>query len=150
MVSVDVRELNPSFTAGGVTVYCGDVLEILSHMKDESVDCVVTSPPYFGLRDYQTAVWSGGDESCDHLAPATGSTQNKGNNGRRGTPFLACCGLCGAERTDSQLGLEATPAEYIAAMVNVFRDVRRVMTKTATLWLNMGDSYAGSWGAQSR
>ena len=74
-------------------------------IADESVQCCVTSPPYWGLRDYGVA---------------------------------------------GQLGLERTPAEYVEKIVAVFREVRRVLRKDGTVWLNLGDSYAGSWGAQSR
>ena len=52
------------------------------------------------------------------------------------------CSKCGARRIDSQLGLEATPEEYVANMVDVFREVRRVLRPDGTLWLNIGDSYA--------
>ena len=90
---------------GQAAFYHGDVREVLRQMPPESVQCVVTSPPYWGLRDY----------------------------GEQG-----------------QLGLEATPGEYVAAMVEVFREVRRVLRADGTLWLNLGDSYAGSWGAQGR
>lgn len=83
----------------------GDCLELLSAMPDCSVQCCVTSPPYWGLRDY------------GH---------------------------------DGQLGLEATPDEFVANLVAVFAEVRRVLRDDGTLWLNLGDSYAGSWGAQGR
>ena len=83
----------------------GDALEQLRLLPADSVHCCVTSPPYYGLRDYGVA---------------------------------------------GQIGLEPTPDEYIAALVAVFREVRRVLRKDGTLWLNLGDSYAGSWGAQSR
>jgi DNA modification methylase len=82
-----------------------DVLEGLAQLPDESVHCVVTSPPYWGLRDYGV---------------------------------------------DGQIGLEPTPAEFVVRMVGVFREVRRVLRKDGTCWMNLGDSYAGSWGAQSR
>lgn len=75
----------------------GDVIEKLKEIPDDSVQCVVTSPPYWGLRDY---------------------------------------GVKG------QLGLEDTPEEFVANMVAVFREVRRVLRKDGTLWLNIGDSYA--------
>lgn len=84
-----------------VQLLCGDALEVLKTLPGESVRCCVTSPPYWGLRDY----------------------------GVRG-----------------QLGLEKSPDEYVAKLVAVFREVRRAMTKDATLWLNLGDSYAGSRG----
>jgi DNA modification methylase len=77
----------------------GDSLTMLKTLPDESVHCCVTSPPYWGLRDYGV---------------------------------------------DGQLGLEKTPQEYITKMVEVFREVRRVLRKDGTCWLNVGDSYAGS------
>jgi DNA modification methylase len=60
------------------------------------------------------------------------------------------CGKCGARRIDQQIGLEATPEEHVAVLVDVFREVWRVMRPDATLWLNYGDLYAGSWGNQGR
>lgn len=133
---------DPYYTDDWLTVFCGDARAVMAEMPAESVHCVVTSPPYWGLRDYGTATWDGGDEACPHRVPATGSTQNKGNNDRTGTPFGGVCGVCGATRIDSQLGLEPTPEAYVANMVAVFREVRRVMRDDATLWLNLGDSYA--------
>jgi len=82
-------------------LYQGDALETLKQMEDESINCCVTSPPYWGLRDYGV---------------------------------------------DGQLGLEPTPDEYVAKMVEVFREVKRVLRNDGTLWLNLGDSYVGSWG----
>lgn len=83
------------------TLYCGDALTVLKRLPSESVRCCVTSPPYWGLRDYGVA---------------------------------------------GQLGLERTPEEYIATMVAVFREVRRVLIEDGTLWLNLGDSYAQAGG----
>jgi DNA modification methylase len=60
------------------------------------------------------------------------------------------CGKCGAKRIDSQLGLEKTPEEYVAKMVEIFREVRRVLRKDGTLWLNLGDSYASAWACDRR
>lgn len=79
----------------------GNSLDVLKTLPDESVHCCVTSPPYWGLRDY---------------------------------------GVSG------QLGLEKTPEEYVSKMVEVFREVRRVLRKDGTLWLNLGDSYATGAG----
>ena len=115
------------------------------------VQMCVTSPPYWGLRDYGTAKWEGGDTECDHLARptggATGSTL-KGSN-QRGTwsadgQYRSECGKCGAHRVDSQLGLEFTPQEYVANMVEVFRLVRELLADDGTLWLNLGDTYAAA------
>jgi len=129
-------------------ILVGDVREKLRELPDGVAHCVVTSPPYWGLRDYGTAEWEGGDAECDHALPATGSTQNKGNNGKMAQPFRAVCGKCGARRVDNQLGLEPTIDEYIANMVGVFREVRRVLRDDGTLWLNMGSAYAT--GGESR
>ncbi|MFA6690275.1 MAG: site-specific DNA-methyltransferase [Sphaerochaetaceae bacterium] len=79
------------------TVVNGDCRKILRMMDDNDMDCCVTSPPYFGLRDYGV---------------------------------------------EGQIGLEQTPDEYVAQMVEVFREVRRVLKPEGTLWLNLGDSYA--------
>lgn len=82
-----------------INIIEGDVLDRLRELPDETFQCVVTSPPYWGLRDY---------------------------------------GI------DGQLGLESTPEAYLARMVDVFSEVRRVLRKDGTLWLNMGDSYAAN------
>lgn len=82
-----------------VSILHGDCRDILRTLPDESVHCYVTSPPYFGLRDYNVA---------------------------------------------GQIGLEPTPEDYVAQMVSVFREVRRVLRDDGTLWLNLGDSYASS------
>ena len=65
---------------------------------------------------------------------------------KSGMPFISVCGKCGAVRIDEQIGLEETPEAYVAKLVEVFREVRRVMTKDGTLWLNLGDSYNGTGG----
>jgi len=108
-------------------------------MDSESVDCCVTSPPYWGLRDYGTATWEGGDAECDHAVPigrkggnAVGTKQTT-NSGSYGYREWLVCGKCGAIRIDSQIGLEPTPEAYVARMVEVFREVRRVMKKEGTL-----------------
>ena len=80
-------------------ILVGNCLDTLKTLKDKSVNCCVTSPPYFGLRDY-------------------------GN--------------------DNQIGLESSPEEYVNNLVKVFREVKRVLKDDGTLWLNLGDSYAGS------
>ena len=81
------------------TILPGNNIETLKTIPDNSVNCCVTSPPYYGLRDY---------------------------------------GI------DNQIGLEETPEEYIEALVAVFREVKRILRDDGTLWVNIGDSYAGS------
>jgi len=97
-------------------VLVGDAREQLAELQPASVQCIVTSPPYWGLRDYGTARWDGGDDECSHRVAATGSTQNKDNNNREGVPFADVCGKCGARRIDAQLGLEPTPDAYVASL----------------------------------
>lgn len=86
-------------------ILVGDVRDGLASLPERSVHCCVTSPPYWGLRDYGV---------------------------------------------EGQIGLEESPDRFVETMVEVFRAVRRVLRDDGTLWLNLGDSYAGSWGAQSR
>lgn len=136
------------------TILVGDVLEKLKELPDESIDCCVTSPPYWGLRDYGTAKWEGGSEGCDHSAAKEKSRYDYSldsspiqDGDRKGTDapkWKNICPSCGARKVDAQIGLEKTPEEYVAKLVAVFREVRRVLKKEGTLWLNLGDSYSGS------
>ena len=138
----------------------GDCREVLRTLPDRSVQCCVTSPPYFGLRDYGTGEWAGGDPACDHTDRAYGKGRGDGkwfDGGKprelaEGRPSLGrSCPRCGAQRIDSQIGLEATPAEYVAEIVAVFREVRRVLRDDGTCWLNLGDSYSNDtkWGGST-
>jgi DNA modification methylase len=137
------------------TILIGDVRKRLAEIPDQSVQTCITSPPYWGLRDYGTASWNGGDENCDHVADPS-KTKKFGNesfNDNRpsreatktnGYYFNNMCEKCGARRIDWQVGLEQTPDAYVEKLVEVFREVRRVLKDDGTLWLNLGDSYAGS------
>jgi DNA modification methylase len=138
-----------------VRIINADVFEGLRRLPDESVHCVVTSPPYWGLRDYGTAKWEGGDDpECDHSPEkrggrfATPVSSNQASNSGSGSASRRDC-PCGAKRIDHQLGLEPTLAGHIEAMVRVFREVRRVLRKDGTLWLNYGDCYATSVNGRS-
>lgn len=110
-----------------------DVLDMPWRVPDEVFQCMVTSPPYWGLRTYGTERWEGGDPKCQHTVIRRSGDQDKS----------ATCRLCGAKRIDQQIGLEKTPEEYIAKTVKVFREIWRVLRKDGTVFLNMGDSYAG-------
>jgi site-specific DNA-methyltransferase (cytosine-N4-specific) len=90
-------------------IICGDSLEVLKTLPSESIDCCITSPPYFGLRDYGTASWDGGDAECDHIKS---TLQSKSTTLASGTiykskrqdgvmPFGNVCGKCGAKRQDN-------------------------------------------------
>ena len=117
-------------------------------LPDKSVQMCVTSPPYYGLRDYGTAKWVGGDPDCKHYIAGDGETgqtkaglKQQTNTGSMRTAKNQCP-QCGAIRQDSQIGLEQTPDEYVANIVAVFREVKRVLHNDGVLWLNLGDSYA--------
>lgn len=84
-------------------IICGDALTALCDLPDQSVNCCVTSPPYWGLRDYGV---------------------------------------------DGQIGLEETPEAYVARLVEVFREVRRVLKDDGTCWINLGDSYVAAQGGR--
>jgi len=140
------------YSDGQVTLYHGEVRDVLAQLPAESVQCVVTSPPYWGLRDYGTATWEGGDAECDHKQTVArhdgGRVGIDGFNGSARTDsdkgamnYRDVCGKCGARRIDAQLGIEPTPEAYVDAMVDVFRHVRRVLRDDGTLWLNIGDTY---------
>ena len=97
-------------------------METLSSLEEKSVNTCVTSPPYWGLRDYGTGEWIGGDPNCTH----------------KGKPK---CPDCGAVRKDEQLGLEQTPEKFVENLVKLFREVKRVLRDDGTVWLNLGDTY---------
>jgi len=130
-------------------ILIGNCLDKLKELPDASVQCCVTSPPYWGLRDYGTADWVGGDSECDHNFGRNTrgglSSKQSSNSGSLGS-FKNLCKKCGAIREDKQLGLEETPEEYVENMVQVFREVHRVLRDDGTLWLNLGDSYWGGKG----
>jgi site-specific DNA-methyltransferase (adenine-specific) len=138
-------------------ILTGDCREILPALEAGSVQCCVSSPPYWGLRDYGTAQWEGGSVWCEHIQKVSpivdghfgdyisGET-TRGTRKYNAISFRETCGKCGARRIDVQLGLESTPEEYIAKMVRVFREVRRVLRLDGTLWVNMGDSYNSELG----
>lgn len=129
------------------TVVQADALTYLQSLPDESVHLIVTSPPYFGLRDYGTAEWEGGDSACDHAigrftTPA--SDKQMSNAGSGVAQARAVCPKCGARRIDQQMGLEGSPQEYVARLVAVFHEAKRVLRDDGNLYVNLGDSYTGS------
>lgn len=137
----------------------GHVLEVLQEIPAESVQCVVTSPPYWGLRDYglEPIVWQEGDRACEeHEWRQLPPRRNRGpkdactpkqlsNIGTLHTlPKTNFCLLCGAWR--GSLGLEPSPELYTQHIVEIFQGVKRVLRKDGTVWLNLGDSYMGGKG----
>jgi DNA modification methylase len=144
---------------GAVRVLIGDCREKLRELPAKSVQCVVTSPPYWGLRDYGTGTWEGGDEKCEHVLIAAerlpwankvsgpnGASVKNGDAKNWTKTRGGRCAKCGAVKVDRQIGQEATPAEYVATMVAVFREVWRVLRDDGVVWLNLGDSYASGGG----
>jgi len=91
--------MKPYYEDDYCTIYHGDCRDVLPTIPEQSIQCCVTSPPYYGLRDYGV---------------------------------------------DGQIGLEQTPDDYVAEMVRVFGEVKRVLRDDGTLWLNLGDSYAST------
>lgn len=131
-----------------VKILNGDCREMLKTLPDNSVNCCITSPPYYGLRDYGTAKWEGGNPDCDHnnLPECDRDPKNPNANSHIGRYNRVKCYKCGAVRVDRQIGLEQSPEEYVENLVNVFREVKRVLKNDGTLWLNLGDSYWGGKG----
>jgi DNA modification methylase len=127
-------------------VIIGDNRQALKELPDASVQTVVTSPPYWGLRDYGTATWIGGDESCDHETPRSRGADIKADD-KQGTskgsrPNLQWDCKCGAIREDNQIGLEQSPDDFIEQLCVVFDEVWRVLKNDGTIWVNLGDSYS--------
>jgi len=144
----------------------GHVMDVLKEMADESVHCCITSPPYWGLRDYgiEGQVWDGDwRDHCEHVwgeeislkgksnwdtfddyrkeydKPHGG--QGKMNAGKDGSQGQFCQ-HCNAWK--GSLGLEPTPELFISHIVQVFREVKRVLYKSGCIFVNLGDSYWGS------
>ena len=134
----------------------GDCREIMKRWKDEGVkiQTCITSPPYYGLRDYGTATWEGGNINCDHEGIKLGNNRNflneDGRKGNNNSLSSGDCVKCGAKRKDNQIGLEQTPKEYINNMVDVFNHVKELLADDGTLWVNIGDSYARTGGDSSQ
>tara|TARA_R110002110_G_scaffold22315_2_gene86909 strand:- start:2761 stop:3762 length:1002 start_codon:yes stop_codon:yes gene_type:complete len=128
----------------------GNCLDTISKIKPNSINTCVTSPPYWGLRDYNTGTWIGGDPNCPHMRKTkigknciTGHKNMFDQNNVVGDAFFKSeCSICGAIRKDDQFGLEETPEEFVENLVQVFREVKRVLRDDGTVWLNLGDSYS--------
>jgi len=139
-------------------IYHNDALSGLKTLDSESIDCIVTSPPYWGLRNYSTEsqIWDGID-GCDHQwgepVPKGGRIKRpedydpkyaEGLSSEKTNPFLDkksnFCSLCGAWR--GSLGLEPTFQLYIQHLIQIFDECKRVLKPTGTCWVNIGSSYS--------
>jgi len=144
-------------------IILGNALDILRQMPDESIQCCVTSPPYWGLRDYgiEPVIWDGKEECPHEWGNTGGGLLHENRNFQEGSQEEVkaqdrklthifktdriqsqFCSLCGAWR--GSLGLEPAPELYVQHIVQIFREVKRVLRKDGTLWLNLGDSYYNS------
>ena len=143
-----------------IDILNGDCLDMMATLPDESVDMCVTSPPYWGLRDYggDGRVW--GNHLCirdddtyvnheweGYTRPSENTRKNNNSLQLKSAYWKpqeqAFCKHC--DSWFGQLGLEPTPEQYVKNMVEIFSEVKRVLKPEGTLWLNLGDSYcAGS------
>lgn len=157
------------FQTSQVTLYQAHCLDVLRSLADESIDCVVTSPPYFQLRNYGLVpqAW-GGSPTCEHIwndwqeqreerEPALhgksrtcdrfyGSRSRKFSGNHQKHIAGSTCVQCGAWL--GELGQEPQLQQYIAHLVEVFAHVRRVLKPSGTVWLNLGDSYASKFNSE--
>ena len=132
---------------GVATLYQADARAM--PLPDASVHMCVTSPPYWGLRDYGLGQWQGGDAECGHeIPPAGGEKWDSFRSGKyrvSGTfADRSVCGHCGAIQQPAGIGLEPTLGEWVANIVAVMREVHRVLRDDGTCWLNLGDAYSSS------
>ncbi|MFH1563390.1 MAG: site-specific DNA-methyltransferase, partial [Nitrospirota bacterium] len=150
------------FDEDGTTIYNGDCLEVLKGIQNDSVDCVITSPPYYQLRFYSGIpdyVW-GSDKSCEHEFDLTKTKLMHENRNNRsgtqvevignptGTTFInreskirqGFCIKCGAWK--GQLGLEPTYQLYLDHMIEIMVELKRVIKPSGSIWINLGDSYS--------
>jgi site-specific DNA-methyltransferase (adenine-specific) len=147
-------------------IHHGHCLDHLRSWPDNFLDCVVTSPPYYGLRSYGTEpqVWDG-DPKCEHSwgealpyakqdnrtleqkiaqGATVGSNQSFNNENTTATSG-SFCGKCPAWH--GELGLEPTFQLYISHLIDIFREVKRVLKPSGTVWVNLGDSYGHGTGS---
>ena len=132
-----------------IDIKIGNCLDVLKELPRDYFHTVVTSPPYYGLRDYNTGTWVGGDPNCPHKRlskiskdTATGhKVMHEQGDVVGDAIYRQECPICGAKRQDDQIGLELTPQDYVRRLVEVFREVRHTLREDGTVWLNLGDSY---------
>ena len=141
----------------------GDTLKVLKTLPDEIINCCVTSPPYWGLRDYGTTpqIWDG-NKDCKHKwnirkyskvtnynegfnqrwENSPNKIQKQSEMGKIRNIEEGFCSKCGAWR--GSLGLEPTFELYIKHLCDIFDEVNRVLRNDGTCWVNLGDTYNGS------
>lgn len=138
-------------------IYQGHALDVLKGLPSGSVDCIVCSPPYWGLRTYKTEPIVWGDNYCEHEWITEEFKQHSGRgdcqsskkySAQEPVPDMVLkrdfCLKCGAWK--GELGLEPTIELYISHLIQIFNEVKRVLKKTGTCWVNIDDSYASGKG----
>ena len=158
MIRIGIFDLEPYFKTRLGRLYCGDALGVLKKLPSECVDVVITSPPYWAKRDYGEAtckVW-GGDPNCDHewtdeIIVRQRGVAGVGNTGNQSKIIPGqdthqvrgkFCKKCGAWY--GQLGLEPTPHMFVDHLVEIFREVKRVLKPTGSLFVVIDDTWSGS------
>lgn len=143
----------------------GNTLDVLKTMPSESINCVMTSPPYWALRDYGIdveAIWDG-DVNCQHDFESYKQRQHAGRGDNQGfmdyikkqdvpdkiIEISGFCSKCGAWK--GQLGLEPTFDLYIKHLCDIFDEIKRVLRKDGTCWVNIGDTYSATrWTGEGK
>jgi len=144
-------------------VYSGNSLDVLKTFSDESIDMCITSPPYWGLRDYGTEgqIW-GGDDECEHDFKSSTRKLHSGSWGEKDNALPhqknatilnwevedKTCGKCGAWK--GELGLEPTPEMFISNLCDIFDEIKRVLRPHGSCYVNLGDSYCRNPGQQDQ
>ena len=144
-------------------VYSGNSLDVLKTFPDESIDMCITSPPYWGLRDYGTEgqIW-GGDDECEHDFKSSTRKLHSGSWGEKDNALPhqknatilnwevedKTCGKCGAWK--GELGLEPTPEMFISNLCDIFDEIKRVLRPHGSCYVNLGDSYCRNPGQQDQ
>ena len=141
-------------------IYEGDSLAVLKTFEPESIDLIITSPPYYGLRDYGTegVIWDGLD--CEHDFSINHNLNKSNHNGQNTSTLTGgrkklveiinndsfgqshFCSKCNAWK--GQLGQEPTPQLYISHLMAIMNECKRVLKKTGSLWVNIDDSHGGT------
>jgi site-specific DNA-methyltransferase (adenine-specific) len=150
----------------------GDCLEVMRQMPDKWVNCIITSPPYWGLRDYgiEPLIWDG-DPECEHSFDSKRTPRPNGSGGKTdfikntharkdkdniseyvdyndSATYSQVCLKCNAWR--GSLGLEPTMDMYINHLCSIFDEAKRVLRDDGTLWVNLGDTYASDGSQETR
>jgi len=154
--------MEPYWKTDNGELYQGNTLELLKELPEESVDCIVTSPPYWGLRDYgeKTNIVWGGEKDCKHewiyefkQHSGRGDCQSLGKYSEQ-LPIpdkllkSSFCRKCGAWY--GQLGLEPTVDLYLEHLLLITKELKRVLKRTGVMFWNHGDNYGGSGGATGK